>query len=810
MQQIDAVDDPNSFVEDIRTELMRVTQNEDNSQDAFIVHSDLKAIWSRSRVHTLLKLCCLCPENMLDQVADIIIDHYLKTISILVHIPWMQWPRFIGVFLGNATTWKEARIVGRNDDNLPYNLQDLRDFLGNYARGFDFHQWLFLPVRIGERRSASLADYTEDHRLPVLKTEPLGRGASGVVYRETIAPGCLALGSGSWNAESIEVARKHIETQEDFDSESVVIERLKNNRLRHRHITRCYGVVVRQGRLQSKLDIFYELASFNLSQFLTSRGEFQPTSEIQRHVLTQTFSLIDALVLCHEQFYDPEQGHVILAHNDLKPENILVFDNDAESLVGTWKIADFGLSKIKQVVEDSTFLSPDDRISHDLSLSKAIRPPGGYTAPEIVRRGSLLENSSSVQCDIWSLGCILAQILVFTVGGSQALRRFNHLRLPGNTFNYRDDRYFESYPGLGQLRLKRPLFEVLIELCDSSSESNWVKQLVNLVFDVLMVDKDPNGDGKILLGTRPKASTIRDRFRTIQKSHRSQAESITKSPTRPDKPFNRVSISTTDTSLSTRQDIEADIVVPKDRQASTVTSMSISHSVSGSVSSNFDSLPLRIITPPTTVIDDQQRSVNHKPTEIGDCGIESSQGTSPTSSTGPVPSLPCRFLPMKILHKSPSVNISCTAMKAVELASDARFVVLWSDRQVVVYSLSSAVREQLLDYSLTADPQRRINSITTFGSTLAVTVGAPRSDEVRERTLISSVVQTHANYVHQIKFFRINNRTSSQHKRKAHGTLILGETDHFRRVLLGINDTVVLIYSNCLRIGTLRDDLQDR
>lgn len=201
MQQIDAVDDPNSFVEDIRTELMRVTQNEDNSQDAFIVHSDLKAIWSRSRVHTLLKLCCLCPENMLDQVADLIIDHYLKTISILVHIPWMQWPRFIGVFLGNATTWKEARIVGRNDDNLPYNLQDLREFLGNYARGFDFHQWLFLPVRIGERRSASLADYTEDHRLPVLKTEPLGRGASGVVYRETIAPGCLALGSGSWNAE---------------------------------------------------------------------------------------------------------------------------------------------------------------------------------------------------------------------------------------------------------------------------------------------------------------------------------------------------------------------------------------------------------------------------------------------------------------------------------------------------------------------------------------------------------------------------------------------------------------------------------
>jgi len=148
-------------------------------------------------------------------------------------------------------------------------------------------------------------------------------------------------------------------------------------------------------------------------------------------------------------------------------------------------------------------------------------------------------------------------------------------------------------------------------------------------------------------------------------------------------------------------------------------------------------------------------------------------------------------------------------MKAVELASDARFVVLWSDRQVVVYSLSSAVREQLLDYSLTADPQRRINSTTLFGSTLAVTLGAPRSGEVRAMTPMPSVIRTHANYVHKIKFFRIDNRTSSQHRLEAHGTLVLGETDHFRRVLLGINDAVVLIYSNCLQISTLQDDLQD-
>lgn len=488
-------------------------------------------------------------------------------------------------------------------------------------------------------------------------------------------------------------------------------------------------MVVRQGLLQSKLDIFYELASSNLSQFLTNWGESQPTSEIQRHVLTQTFSLIDALVLCHEQFYDPEQGHVILAHNDLKPENILVFDNDAESLVGTWKIADFGLSKIKQVAEGGNYLSPDDRVNQDLGFPRASRPSGGYTAPEIVHEGFLSRDSSSLQCDIWSLGCILAELLVFAVGGSQFLERFVSLRRPGNAFNYHDDRYFEGHPGTKQVRLKPPLFAVLMEIRNQPVENSLAMELVYLVLDVLKVDKDPNGDGKILGGARLKMSTIRDRFRGIQRSHRSQVESSSRSLIRPEKLTTRESIPTTDISFSTRE-----------RRASTITSKSISHSIAGSMPSNYESRPLRILTPSTIATNDQQKSINHKSAVKDNHGIGSSQGTSPISSSGPVPSLPCRFLPMKISHKSPSVNISCRAMKAVELASDARFVVFWSDRQVIVYSLSSAVREQVLDYNLTADPQRRINSTTLFGSTLAVTLGAPRSGEVREMTPMSSVV----------------------------------------------------------------------
>lgn len=192
------------IVEGVRNDLMRVIQNEYSSQDAFIVHSDLCNIWSRKRVRSFLTLCCGCPDEHQDAYTSIVTEHYLRIISILVHISWVRWSTFIEIFLGTSTTWNQAREIGRSDEHLPFtSLHELKDetFLGSFGFQFQVNQYFFIPISIGERRFDHHTGYTEDYRLPVLKTEPLGRGASGVVYRETIAPGCIVLQSGGWNSD---------------------------------------------------------------------------------------------------------------------------------------------------------------------------------------------------------------------------------------------------------------------------------------------------------------------------------------------------------------------------------------------------------------------------------------------------------------------------------------------------------------------------------------------------------------------------------------------------------------------------------
>jgi calcium/calmodulin-dependent protein kinase IV len=72
-----------------------------------------------------------------------------------------------------------------------------------------------------------------------------------------------------------------------------------------------------------------------------------------------------------------------MVHRDIKLENIMMSDNSNTASI---KLVDFGLAKI---------------IGHDC---KTKEPFGtvGYCAPEI-----LLGQSYSLNCDLWSVGCLI-------------------------------------------------------------------------------------------------------------------------------------------------------------------------------------------------------------------------------------------------------------------------------------------------------------------------------------------------------------------------------------------------------------------
>ncbi|KAM0424530.1 hypothetical protein ACHAPT_010246 [Fusarium lateritium] len=99
---------------------------------------------------------------------------------------------------------------------------------------------------------------------------------------------------------------------------------------------------------------------------------------------------------------------LIGCHHDLKPENILVSDT-------TFILADFGLSKLKPSHEDSNtpFRSRMD----------------DYVAPECedwdndYQAGSIRRTS-----DIWSFGCIIAEVVTYVFRGSNGPKNFREAR----------------------------------------------------------------------------------------------------------------------------------------------------------------------------------------------------------------------------------------------------------------------------------------------------------------------------------------------------------------------------------------------
>ena len=112
-------------------------------------------------------------------------------------------------------------------------------------------------------------------------------------------------------------------------------------------------------------------------------------------------------------------------HNDLKPENILVF-KDGRPNKYFFRISDFGIS----------YVHPRG--------SKLELPPhpgtGTYEPPECQ-----MNQKQSQKYDIWSLGCIFLELLIWALKGSDAIGSFADDRLkdtPASDDNFRNDYFF--------------------------------------------------------------------------------------------------------------------------------------------------------------------------------------------------------------------------------------------------------------------------------------------------------------------------------------------------------------------------------
>ncbi|EDV91101.1 cyclin-dependent kinase 2 isoform X2 [Drosophila grimshawi] len=192
------------------------------------------------------------------------------------------------------------------------------------------------------------------------RAEKIGEGTYGIVYK------------ASHNRTGQDVALKKIRLE--GESEGVPstaireISLLKN--LKHKNVVQLFDVVISGNNLY----MIFEFLNMDLKKLMDKKKEVFTHQLIKSYM----YQIFDALAFCHTSR---------ILHRDLKPQNLLV------NTAGNIKLADFGLAR--------AFNVPMRAYTHEVVTL-------WYRAPEIL----LGTKYYSTGVDIWSLGCIFAEMIM--------------------------------------------------------------------------------------------------------------------------------------------------------------------------------------------------------------------------------------------------------------------------------------------------------------------------------------------------------------------------------------------------------------
>lgn len=227
------------------------------------------------------------------------------------------------------------------------------------------------------------------------RIEKIGEGTYGVVYK--------AKDINTQKYVALKRIRLDSETEGVPSTAIREISLLKD--LQHHSIVQLFDVAV----MDSSIFMIFEYLDMDLKKLL---DKYKP-SFTPKLVKSYMHQMLDAIAFCHM--------HRIL-HRDLKPQNLLV-DRD-----GHLKLADFGLAR--------SFNVPMRAYTHEVVTL-------WYRAPEIL----LGTKFYATGVDIWSLGCIFAEMILkrpLFPGDSEIDQLYRIFRTRGTP----DE---SSWPGVSQL-----------------------------------------------------------------------------------------------------------------------------------------------------------------------------------------------------------------------------------------------------------------------------------------------------------------------------------------------------------------------
>jgi serine/threonine protein kinase len=212
-----------------------------------------------------------------------------------------------------------------------------------------------------------------------------------------------------------------LNTDKAWDDEAKALRNI--NKLNHSNITQCIAAIRRGER---RYFMFSWAEGGNLQEYWKKTARRTPDAKSIRQMVEQLKGLADALDALHNcksgnanllivPNNSSEYNDKSIRHGDLKPENILRFisgsdtkKSHGEKELGTLKIADMGLAK-QHIVATQLRTNTSQRYG-------TIR----YEAPEAI----IETKGRSRLYDVWSLGCITLEFIIWVLHGNTILEEF--------------------------------------------------------------------------------------------------------------------------------------------------------------------------------------------------------------------------------------------------------------------------------------------------------------------------------------------------------------------------------------------------
>jgi len=183
------------------------------------------------------------------------------------------------------------------------------------------------------------------------------------------------------------------------------------SRTSHHHIVEFIAAITRGS---DRFLLFRWADGGNLREFW--RGCPRPVlnARLVRDVVEQLQGLVDGLTNFHAF------GGGSYRHGDLKPENIVRVrtkrDGDGGVDVGTLKISDLGLAKLHAIATEFRPIATSTPYT-----TFRYEPPEVFTSGDSLRPGP----GRSRRYDIWSMGCVTLEFIVWLLYGDDELKSFN-------------------------------------------------------------------------------------------------------------------------------------------------------------------------------------------------------------------------------------------------------------------------------------------------------------------------------------------------------------------------------------------------